>query len=167
MRTEFVLHICVWKRSSWVKHLQCRFLELTQYMSQPFLRQDRDVMDSFTKRTMNLVSKHRTSLANIAGNLSSVLSMENYTVIAYNSVLIYNIILLHSQLDHGAVFNRSDGCNFCTCYHGDLLCTQHSCIEATVVHLGPTPLLSCDCPTLYAPVCTMTGRTLPNWCIAK
>ena len=111
----------------------------------------------------------------IVENLHSVHLEETFTVNTHVHTCMHACMqykfqyyfTIYSQLDHGTNFNLSDGCNFCTCFHGDLLCTQHSCIEAAVKDLGPTPLLSCDCPTFLAPVCTMSGRTLPNSCFAK
>lgn len=64
---------------------------------------------------------------------------------------------------HGEVFNLSDHCNFCVCQYGKVICTRQVCLTSQE---GETPLQSCDCPTVYHPVCVKDKRTIPNACFA-
>ncbi|ELT93237.1 hypothetical protein CAPTEDRAFT_32393, partial [Capitella teleta] len=77
---------------------------------------------------------------------------ERACVVSYNRI--------HS---HGSKFLV--GCNKCSCYEGEVTCTQRHCPyhASTEIYTG----LPCNCDRQYAPVCAHNGRTYPNACVAK
>ncbi|XP_066902400.1 reversion-inducing cysteine-rich protein with Kazal motifs [Halyomorpha halys] len=59
------------------------------------------------------------------------------------------------------------GCNLCSCYHGETICSKKQC-NATSLGIPPVPFTSlpCNCLPHYVPVCG-NGVTYPNNCLAR
>ena len=62
---------------------------------------------------------------------------------------IYSLFAIaHKEMFH------PDQNNFCVCYYGRVTCTNEQLLS------------SINCPPDYRPVCTQSGRTIPNVCYA-
>ncbi|XP_076035160.1 reversion-inducing-cysteine-rich protein with kazal motifs [Oratosquilla oratoria] len=86
-----------------------------------------------------------------------------------------------NKIDHDTQFVL--GCNSCTCYAGEVTCTQKACSSSFGVALppgmqlgrgvttgsssrAPYTSLPCGCPHHFVPVCASSGRTFASECLA-
>ncbi|KAF6210986.1 hypothetical protein GE061_014099 [Apolygus lucorum] len=91
---------------------------------------------------------------------------ENGTSGGYPSSYSYPPTRLPLQsLRHGsALFVK---CNLCVCFGGEITCSKRNCNDSVDVSEPSFFQLPCYCEPKYQPVCTSTGLTLPNECIAN
>ncbi|BES94521.1 protein with kazal [Nesidiocoris tenuis] len=72
----------------------------------------------------------------------------------------------HTSLQHGSTLYIK--CNLCICYGGEITCSKRNCNETLIDVSEPSFFrLPCNCDPVYEPVCTKSGLTLQNECIAR
>ncbi len=96
-----------------------------------------------------------------------ILHEDNYYIIDKCRLYFFtkNIDLFPHISAHNSHFQL--GCQQCSCYAGELLCQERTCMSGSSRDYQRYTGLPCNCGSVYLPVCGSNGKTFPSACIAR